>query len=95
MKRKKLLKLYIYITTSNISHTWNMIRLDGKWYHIDVTWMDSENNFYKYFMMSDSICYSTDHSKWEYYWNQKTSLRFHQLLIPKISIFTLTLKNKI
>ena len=65
----------IYITTSKISHAWNMIHLDGKWYHIDVTWMDSENNFYKYFMMSDSICYSTGHSKWEYYWDQKNNIK--------------------
>ncbi len=36
------------------NHTWNMIRLDGDWYHIDVTWDDDGNKSgYWYFGLSN------------------------------------------
>lgn len=40
-------------------HMWNMVKLDGKWYHIDVTWDDPVTTSgkqileYKYFLLSD------------------------------------------
>ncbi len=60
----------IYVTgfSGEMLHAWNMIRIGGEWYHIDVTWMDSiMNSPYKNFMMSDSICQANGHSNWEYY----------------------------
>lgn len=32
-------------------HIWNYVKYEGKWYHVDVTWNDSELN--KYFMLTD------------------------------------------
>ena len=31
----------------NINHAWNKVKLDGQWYHVDVTWEDpvSENSY--------------------------------------------------
>lgn len=29
-----------YVSSDCINHTWNMVQLDGKWYHVDVTWDD-------------------------------------------------------
>lgn len=45
--------------TAEISHMWNLVRIDGQWYHIDVTWDDPENKGgdyvgYGYFNVSDS-----------------------------------------
>ena len=43
------------------SHAWNQIKVDGKWYNIDVTWDDpvsddgSNNLRYMYFLVPDSI----------------------------------------
>lgn len=34
------------------AHMWNMLQLDGKWYHMDVTWDD--NNTYDYFCIPTS-----------------------------------------
>lgn len=28
---------------SNLSHAWNMVKLDGNWYHVDATWDDPVN----------------------------------------------------
>lgn len=51
------------------NHTWNLVKLDGEWYHLDTTWDDplmnvngtstsdfksGENLRYKYFLISDS-----------------------------------------
>ena len=61
------------IYLDGLDHAWNMIRIDEKWYHIDVTWMDSEDDIYKYFMMTDSICDLTGHKEWVYYWDQENN----------------------
>ncbi len=37
-------------------HMWNIIKIDGKWYHLDVTWDDTENGIiYDFFNVSDEI----------------------------------------
>ena len=46
------------VMDSEINHSWNMIRTNGKWYHVDVTWDDMIPNFeglvyHDYFMVSD------------------------------------------
>ncbi len=36
-------------------HMWNMIKIDGEWYHIDLTWDDGDGNdiYYDYFNVDD------------------------------------------
>lgn len=64
----------VYVSAKDLSHAWNMIRINGKWYHVDVTWMDHDGMFYQYFMMTDEICRITGHSRWVYHWDQKNNL---------------------
>ena len=50
-------------------HAWNLVKVDGQWYHLDVTWNDplpdqGKNVRYDYFLLSDQQI-SQDH-----YWNQ-------------------------
>lgn len=33
-------------------HMWNMVRLDGEWYHADLTWDDGDNNVIDYYYFS-------------------------------------------
>ncbi len=40
------------------NHAWNLVKLDGKWYHLDVTWDDPVPDeagrvFYDYYLLSD------------------------------------------
>ncbi len=42
-------------------HMWNVISIDGDWYHLDPTWGDSDLLNYHYFNVSDSII-RADHS---------------------------------
>ena len=73
---KKLMKAYhipckiVRGKAGGESHAWNMVKLSGKWYHVDVTWDDpiingSNKNtevFYDYFLKSTSYMRSHRHS---------------------------------
>lgn len=59
-------------TASGSSHIWNAVKLDGSWYHVDVTWDDpigapDNTVYYDYFLVPDEIM-ETEHS-----WNRKES----------------------
>lgn len=43
--------------TSETGHAWNMIQIDGKWYHTDITWNSNEKGCkgeWTYFMLSEN-----------------------------------------
>ena len=33
------------VSSASLNHTWNMIRVNGEYYHLDVTWNDPINNY--------------------------------------------------
>ncbi|MBQ8341638.1 MAG: hypothetical protein IJY22_04595 [Clostridia bacterium] len=45
------------VTSNAMNHAWNLIKIDGEWYHIDITWDDAESyasyTSYAYFLHSD------------------------------------------
>lgn len=48
----------LVIGNTDIEHMWNIVKIDGNWYHMDVTWDDPENKdgdyiSYSYFNLSD------------------------------------------
>lgn len=49
----------------NYSHSWNIAELDGKTFHIDTTWDDTESS-YNWFLLSDKQLRSAggDHEDW-------------------------------
>ena len=51
------------------SHAWNVVQIDGAWYHVDTTWDDPTPNRegyvrYDYFLKSDSYM-RRDHTQWD------------------------------
>lgn len=48
-----------------VSHAWNIVQIDGEWYHVDVTWDDlgGERIRYDYFLKSDQAM--SGHSDWD------------------------------
>lgn len=34
-------------------HMWNLVEIDGKWYHVDVTWNDQNDTQHSYFNLTD------------------------------------------
>lgn len=60
---------YITGMTTSGYHGWNIVQIDGAWYHVDVTWDDPityREDFvrYDYFLKSDSSM-SRDHLSWD------------------------------
>lgn len=64
---------YVIGRGNNSSHGWNLVRVDGVWYQIDVTW-DSNNTtvrnneaniYYKYFLLPDNVM-EEDHTAQTY-----------------------------
>lgn len=48
-------------------HVWNMVKLDGQWYHLDVTWDDELNGNWYYFLVSDTRVNGSRGWKKEFY----------------------------
>lgn len=51
-------------------HAWNLVQVDGEWYHVDATWDDPTNKGgdyirYTYFLKSDKVMASRRHRNWE------------------------------
>lgn len=48
----------VSVSSEPMEHTWNLVQLDGKWYHVDVTWDDPSPDRYgfvshEYFLVTD------------------------------------------
>ena len=59
----------ITVTSNGMNHTWNMVYLDGSWYHIDVTWNDPISDVplracHDNFLLSDAGISATGHYGW-------------------------------
>jgi hypothetical protein len=52
------------VTSTAMNHAWNLVEVDGEWYHLDITWDDSTSypSFvsYAYFLQSDNGIYHYD-----------------------------------
>ena len=51
------------------SHAWNVVQIDGQWYHVDTTWDDpipDREGYvrYNYFLKSDSYMRQNKHTRW-------------------------------
>lgn len=57
---------------TTVAHMWNMVKLNGNWYHVDVTWDNPDDELhelypdvvlYQYFMVTDSVI-KNNHKIW-------------------------------
>jgi hypothetical protein len=62
-----------YVSSDEMNHIWNVVELDGEWYHVDVTWDDAQDKYYQdvpgralhdNFLCSDSSMEKTGHTNW-------------------------------
>ncbi|MCM1186125.1 MAG: Ig-like domain-containing protein [Lachnoclostridium sp.] len=60
---------YICSSSEVMNHAWNVVLIDGAWYHVDVTWDDPTWNregraCHEYFLLSDTEMANRKHSDW-------------------------------
>ncbi len=84
-------KAYIYLLrrvgmesyicrSQKLGHAWNIVKVDGKWYHVDVTWDDPVWDVtgrvnHKFFLLSSNGIYAAEHAATDYDTNP-TDTRF-------------------
>ncbi len=81
------------IAATNGGHGWNMVWLEGNWYHVDVTWMDNNDGVtnYDYFLASDEEMLRT-HANFR--WSSAGLNEFAAFALPKASQAGKRLFNK-
>lgn len=65
-KKAGLESIYITGERDGWWHAWNMVKIDGKWFHFDTTWM-SVNDMTTYFMMDSETAYRTHYNPCYYF----------------------------
>lgn len=69
---------------SAVSHAWNLVKLNGKWYHMDVTWDDLFKDHpdlypgfstYTYCFAPDSLINDPNDEHAKYYWSAGGNLK--------------------
>lgn len=60
---------FVYAISDKMDHMWNVIQIDGKWYHVDVTWDDplaDRLGYVRYnnFLVSDTEISNQKHYDW-------------------------------
>ena len=61
----------IPVVSEPMDHAWNLVKVNGEWYHVDVTWDDAGGetsevypsyNSYRYFLLSDAAIQADGHT---------------------------------
>lgn len=63
-----------YVASSAMNHGWNLVKIFGRWYHVDVTWDDPVWDQlgrvkHQYFLLSDAGIMGLKHYSWEVWGN--------------------------
>lgn len=56
-----------FAASDALTHIWNIVRLDGEWYHVDLTWDDSASSeavSRRHFLCSDKAVSERGHRDW-------------------------------
>lgn len=43
-----------FAQSNALNHVWNVVKVDGEWYNVDVTWNDSSGQDHMYLLLSDA-----------------------------------------
>lgn len=54
-----------FVASDTIAHMWNYARIDGEWYHVDLTWDDGARGVvHRHFLLSDKVAEERGHRDW-------------------------------
>lgn len=58
---------HTHAVSESMRHIWNVVELDGSWYHLDVTWNNHPQALcarHDFFLLSDAACVQSGHYDW-------------------------------
>ena len=54
-----------FVASDTVAHIWNYVKIDGEWYHVDVTWDDMTDGYQRrHFLLSDAAAEARGHIDW-------------------------------
>lgn len=57
-----------FVASDTIDHMWNYVKINGEWYHVDLTWDDSASSgtfvSRRHFLCSDTVARERGHRDW-------------------------------
>ncbi len=58
------------VTSGAMNHAWNMVKIDGEWYHVDITWDDPMPDLvgrinHNYLLLSDEKMIASNYHSWD------------------------------
>ncbi len=54
-----------FVASDTVAHIWNYVKIDGEWYHADVTWDDMTDGYrHRHFLLDDSAAEERGHVDW-------------------------------
>lgn len=61
----------VVVTSDAMYHGWNLVKIGGQWYHVDVTWGDPTPDIYgrvdhSYFLLSDATISDAEHGHYSW-----------------------------
>lgn len=59
-----------FVVSDEMNHAWNLVKIDGNWYHVDLTWDDPAPDSYgmvrhEYFLLTDAQMLEKEHYGWD------------------------------
>ncbi len=64
LQRAGIQSIQVYCASRGESHAWNMVRIDGDYYLVDLTWNDQDSMLlYAYFNQTSAV-FAEDHEQW-------------------------------
>ena len=84
------------VNSINLNHVWNIVKIDGEYYQLDVTWIDTtsngtDNDFFN-FSNLDTRHYSDDISNMDLY-NKCTSIKYDDFVIANYNPYLRKMVN--
>lgn len=54
-----------FVASDTVGHIWNYVKIDGVWYHSDVTWDDLDDGYrHRHFLLTDAAATERGHRDW-------------------------------
>jgi len=76
------------------NHAWNLVRIDGKWYHIDSCWDDTSGSARRWFLKGSKTIAGSHHPKVSDWYSAKVSVSKEDYADPELPLAVVDIQEK-